>query len=449
MTFLPCPTLFSRRLSLGLALGLSLALCPLSARAVQPLRVFLEASTAHAYDNRAASATVAQREAEHDEAVYRLLPTVVATAGYTRNQYEITATLPAGVNTFRTVTITPQDQLDATVGVTVPLVDVPAIERIRSRTSTRDAAQWTARATRDQVARSVVRAYYQYAAAEAVVRASRDALAVAVQHRDIVRTRVEAGLSSDLENRRAESEVARDAQTVSESDLSRRSAARQLRTLTGIEPTDDASLSAAALIDALGTTGDLAPEAPLATWLSSVEGLSAVRAARAAQGAAGAARAGAWTAYAPTVSATAQERFTNAVGFGTSPLWSVGVSARWQLDLASSATARAQAAAEETAAVQLAQSIQNARDEIEDAWLQVASVQVRAAASRAEESSARRNAEIVQARYTAGTATLVDSLQAARDLFAAQVARVQADTALGQSRALLRLAAGRTSEVAP
>jgi alkylation response protein AidB-like acyl-CoA dehydrogenase len=110
----------------------------------------------------------------------------VATAGYTRNQYEITATLPAGTNTLRTVTITPQDQLDATLGLSVPILDVPAIERLRARTAAREAARETRDATRDQVARAVVRAYYQYAAGAAVVRAARDALDVARTARTIL-----------------------------------------------------------------------------------------------------------------------------------------------------------------------------------------------------------------------------------------------------------------------
>ena len=53
-------------------------------------------------------------------------------------------------------------------------------------------------------------------------------------------------------------------------------------------------------------------------------------------------------------------------------------------------------------------------------------------------------AEQARNRYTSGTTMQLDLLQAQRDAFVAEVARIQADADLINARAQLRLAAGRS-----
>ena len=55
-----------------------------------------------------------------------------------------------------------------------------------------------------------------------------------------------------------------------------------------------------------------------------------------------------------------------------------------------------------------------------------------------------RASEQARSRYQAGTTTQLELLQAPRDAFAAEVARIQADADLLNSRAQLRLSAGQS-----
>ena len=55
-----------------------------------------------------------------------------------------------------------------------------------------------------------------------------------------------------------------------------------------------------------------------------------------------------------------------------------------------------------------------------------------------------RAADLALARYQAGEASQLDLLQAQRDAFAANAARIEADADLVDSRAQLRVAAGRS-----
>jgi outer membrane protein TolC len=81
-------------------------------------------------------------------------------------------------------------------------------------------------------------------------------------------------------------------------------------------------------------------------------------------------------------------------------------------------------------------------DAIVEAWQRVATNIVKARAARAQLVANEAALRIAQDRYAIGASTQLDVMQAQRDAFAADVARIQADLDLAQTRALLRLASG-------
>jgi outer membrane protein TolC len=104
------------------------------AHALQRLEEFRAGARAQNLDAREAAQLVEQRDAEATQASLKLLPTITATAGYTRNEYESSVTTPLGNGETRTATITPKNQLDALVTVSIRSSRGPPR---RSSTSTR------------------------------------------------------------------------------------------------------------------------------------------------------------------------------------------------------------------------------------------------------------------------------------------------------------------------
>jgi outer membrane protein TolC len=98
------------------------------------LESFLQASHARAIQNREAQAQVAVEEAAKDAAKSDLLPALSASAGYTRNQYEIAIQVPDGTGATRPIVTTAQNQLDATLRAQAPLVDIPSFVNVRTAT---------------------------------------------------------------------------------------------------------------------------------------------------------------------------------------------------------------------------------------------------------------------------------------------------------------------------
>ncbi len=63
--------------------------------------------------------------------------------------------------------------------------------------------------------------------------------------------------------------------------------------------------------------------------------------------------------------------------------------------------------------------------------------------ARAQAKASDHASRLAQDRYEVGVATQLDLLQAQRDAYSADVARIQSDADLANARAQLRLAAGR------
>lgn len=405
-----------------------------TAEELPPLQTFLKAAADHSFDQQESHLLWVQRKEEQRQALARLFPSASAVASYTRNQYQIEVQLPgmAPGSSGISAVITPQNQLSAALSLSVPLIDAGAWQRLRATRASTTAAQARSESTGLEVKKTVARTYYQYVGAVALVAATERALAAAVENAQAVNRRVEAGLASDLDRERATADCERAAQSKAEAQLSRDLASRQLETLTGILPVGE--------VPALHALQ--ARESPLADWERSVESLPTVRAAIAelnvAQQNATAARLG----YLPTASGTISENLTNAAGFGQNASWSAGVRLELRVDGATAFGARASDALAAQAAVRLKRARREAADQIVNSWRQVLSNMTRSRAATAQAKASEHAAVLAKSRYAAGTATQLEVIQADRDAFSAEVARIQADADLIYSRVLLRLVTG-------
>jgi outer membrane protein TolC len=421
------PTLF------GLATALTLAS---RAQALQPLDHFLERARAHALDTREAAEASRVKREESARAWQALLPSATLRASYTRNQYPASSIVPPNAATGapgRTITILPEDQLDAFAIVDLPLVDV-------ARWSLASAAKHAERASHDRAAQTaldvdkqVARAYFTVVAADALTRAAESSLAVARENHALVAERQRVGLATELDLRRAAAEVEHALQAIADARYTVVVTRRSLETLAGV----------AAEPGAIALADDLRPEAPAASFEDRAPRTPGVSAASREVDAAHANVSAAWGALTPSVSANFTERLTNATGFaGQSQVYAASVTATWHLEVGAWSGVRSLEAAEAVAAVRRERTERAARDLVVQAWAQVEAGIVKARAARAQLEATAETARLAHERYAQGRATQLEVVQADRDTFAAEVARIQADADLAYARQLLRSAAG-------
>src|SRR5688572_21948192 len=120
--------------------ALLVVLLPASgAAALEPLETFLAAASEQGLDAREADAARALARARALAARARLLPSVDASASYLRHSEEVRVTFPEGAVQDDAV-ITPRDQWQASVGLSVPLVDLATISRSAEADALADAA---------------------------------------------------------------------------------------------------------------------------------------------------------------------------------------------------------------------------------------------------------------------------------------------------------------------
>ncbi|MEN9799266.1 MAG: hypothetical protein RL653_2962 [Pseudomonadota bacterium] len=409
--------------------------------AAQPVGAFLERARTLNLDARAATAAVARADAESAQAWAALLPTLSASAGWTRNQYPAEFDQPGapGAGTKRIV-IVPENQLEATLRLEAPLVDVSRWLRVRAGARAAEAAALRRGATTEAVQRAVVSAYYQLGSSHALGRAAARGLEVARSSLGMAEARAKAGAAPELDVLRARAEVERNRQLVADAEALVAISARALETLSGLAPVGEVQLP----------TDDLHEEPSLSSLERNLDGLPSVQAAAQEVGVAAANREAAWATLLPSVSAQATQRFTNATGFqDQGALWNVGVGMSWRGDVAALHGARSLATAEESAAVSAERAQAQARDALHADWHRVRAAIEKLRAAGAQSEAATRAEMLASERYAAGTATQVDVLQAGRDALSAELSRVQASAELAQARASLRLSAHLPLEVTP
>src|SRR5262249_40585757 len=111
-------------------------------------------------------------------------------------------------------------------------------------------------------------------------------------------------------------------------------------------------------------------------------------------------------------------------------------------DLSSVGSIRSAAQQSEIAMIRADRARLAVRDQIHDDWQRVHAGIAKSRAARAQSDAAALAARFADERYGSGGGTQLDVLQAQRDAYGAEVARIQADADLQFARALLRLDAG-------
>lgn len=419
-------TLLSRAATIAPALAILLYAS--AARATQPLEDFLRGAENTAFDAREQAATARQKDAEADAALGRLLPSLTARGLYTRNQFEVAATLPQG----RAV-IQPLNQLDAFFVLDVPIVDLASYYRLRSGRAAARVAETQRDVTRVEVSRGVARGYYQFVGASALARAARESIKVAEANLRNVELKSSAGVATTFDVERARANAERARQDLADAELAVSLAGRALETLSGVSPQPSNDFP----------QDDLHAEAPLDRWMSAAGESPQDRAAREASSAATEGKKSATAALLPTLSGSAQQRFTNATGFaGREAIYQLQLVLQWRLDYGTYATSQAQAASRDVQKVREEKVRRAVSDSVFEAYRRVEAGVVKARSSRAQSSAAARAAELASDRYDAGAATQLDVVQAQREAFLADANKIQADADLAFARASLRLAAG-------
>ena len=402
-----------------------------AALALQPIDDFVRGAEATHPELQEANAVRAQRDAEKHMATWRLLPSFAASGSYTRNQYEIVVTFP---DRSGPEPIIAQDQFDAALELSVPLVNVAAWEAKAASSAQLDLADASAEVTRLDLRRRVARSYYQLVATSAVRRVAEQSLVLARESASVATARRNDGAATQLEVERATAEVARAEQDVTAATLSETLARRELRTLTGVEPAGVGEFP----------VDDLHPEAPLPEWTALTDSVPRLEAARAAERAAQKQTSAAKASLYPILSGSAKERFTNATAlYGAEAFYAFQVGLTWKLDGASYYATKAASAQVTAAQARELGSRQRVEDDIFAAWHQVAAGLERARAARRQAEAAERARELAQSQYSEGMVVQLDALTARQTAFAADVARIQVDADLAYSRALLRILAAR------
>lgn len=420
----------------SIAIACALLCTPKGAAALEPLTRYLEAGRSHAAEARETAATVTARRAETRAERAGLFPALEASAGYTRNQYDIVARIPNAAGGFDEATFTPRNQLDASVTLSVPLLDLGAIRRTQAARASEQAAVRDRTVALVDLDDRIVAAYTNLIAYEALSRSAAGGLDAARANLEVVRARESGGLASDLDVRRATAQVAAAEQTIAEAALRKRSAARELEAITGV-----------AVVDPIpAPPADLRAEAALPTWLDGLEGTDEVASARTKIRAAEANLRARRSVFLPLLSARATERLTNAAGFGEPAQWAVGVTLTARFDVQAIHRTRVERANVMASEARYDLAKRSKRLEIEDAHDRVESLRVRAVAAASEAEASQAALAVAQARYEGGTATQLEVVQALRDGFVAEASRIQATSELSYARAQLRLAAGRAVE---
>jgi outer membrane protein TolC len=427
---------------LSISIAAAVLATPSAALALQPLEAFIQSSRQHSPDNDEARANLAQQKAQADVALGRVLPGISARGNYLRNQYQSTVSVPIDpAAPPQTITITPYDQLFGAASVNVTLVDLASFVRISAARSGAEASAKQAEATGLQVEAVVVQDYFQILANLSLVVSSQRALDVARESLKLTQAQLDAGRATMLDLDRAKAEVERQVQLLESSRLQVSLSARALESASGLSPE---SLEAVAFED------DLHPEPGLDSFSPPDAALPSVAAAMKNTEAAEKQATAQRLTLLPSITGSFTENATNTAGFlGRNYYWQTGLGFTWQLDLTNFANIRSQDAAADAARAREQRARLFSRDAIHRYWNTVQADLATSKSARAQVKASENAARLARDRYEVGAATQLDLLQAQRDAYSADVARIQSDADLANARAQLRLAAGRDPFIGP
>jgi outer membrane protein TolC len=448
-----------RRRIAAAALAATLALAPTLAgaepqapAAVQPeaspreLRM-LEALAMAKRANKNIVVAKAQLAAAHtniEQAWAALFPVVTAQGRYTRNYKNATLnfanllsalgfvpTMPSVGN--YNVTILKQDQFDANINATMPIIApaaYPALDAVKKGYASSEASY---ESSEDQILYTVAQTFYAAAAADEVLVVRRSAINVAKATLDNAQTRFAAGTVTKVDVDRAELALVRAQQGELDARYAREQSYRALGTLIQLDgpftvvPPEQLPPNEAGTLD---MALRLRPE--FRGLILSAESSDAQR------------RAYGWK-WAPTLSAFAKANVGNYIGFtGDNYAWSVGAQLDWTLFDGGTRDAQrhlaaAQAIQAEAQASALSDSIRD--DLANNSSLLVTRREAVTAAQRGAD-LASETLDLVRSQYEAGTITQVDLLAAQDNLVIAQESLASARFDVAVADLALRRTAG-------
>ncbi|MGZ3707903.1 MAG: TolC family protein [Bdellovibrionota bacterium] len=464
---------------------LSASLAASEAFALQPLSDFIAAGRKSAIANRIASLGIDERGAQKDQSFYSLFPSVYVNAGYNYSSSAGSLDLPvAGPSPTpgstptssstatpltQHIITTPQNQLNLTMGLCVPILNLEAIHRYRSAKAGVDEAKFNAQAIAQQTDMKVAKAYYQFAAAAVGLKLARERQTAAEALEPIARGQEQVGLAPPLEGERAKADYNATLQSVAQLQNLEFSARRQILTLTGVVPSEQ---DVEAMI-----SSDLPDELPLDRWLSELDHLPSVKSAQSVAQEAQENLSAAKSKYYPQISGYLQEEISNAnginaidpnypksntsggsspqqttaastlptsysLGYNSASIFQAGVNLTFDFDLSKPAAVRAASAQASKARLMIQQAKDDARDAISSAHEQERMDRTNCLALAEQASFAEKQARYKFGVYSVQGGTLEDTIKA-RDLaFSMRMQQSQCVAEFAYERALIRIAFG-------
>ncbi|MEQ1501119.1 MAG: TolC family protein [Myxococcota bacterium] len=356
-----------------------------------------------------------------------LLPRLSATAAYTRNEVATEVALPGQ----SAVIITPIDQLDAVARLDVPLVDLGSWSSLAAAGACSDAAQADATASTEAALLEVVRSAWDLRTALVADAAASAAIATDEQVLDQATARRDAGTGPSLDVLRATADLARTRGVAAGAGADVAAARRARWARTGVDALPDDLVARAPPDGDLDASALARPEVVAARATLACRSRSADAVSR---------------GFAPSVTAFAQERVTNATGFsGRAGIWSAGAQLDWTpLDggrrLAAVDEARADRLAAQAA---LDRQERQASDGLADARTRLEAAGLSASAARDRSEAATAAADDARTRFEAGTGGGVDVSLASGEALDAAVDLARAESGYAVAVEVLRVAAGR------
>ncbi len=380
-----------------------------------------------------------------EQAWAALFPVITANGKYTRNYKEAdlnflqlfqaagVPTNPPANSKALDATILRQNQLDASINASMPLLAPAAYYGLDAVKKNVASAEANYTASEDNILLSVAQTFYLCAAADEVMVSRQTDIQVATATLDNAKTRFAAGTVTKVDVDRAELALVRAQQGLRDALYARQQSYRGLSTLIQAD-------SAFTVRPAEPPSGT--PEGTLESAMKLRPEFHALSLGAASSDAA--AKAYGWK-WAPTLSAFGNAHIGNYVGFtGDKYNWAVGLQLDWTLfDGGTRDAQRHQAdAAQAQAEAQSLVLADQIRDDLDNGKQLLATRRDALAASTRALELSQETLELVRAQYEAGTITQVDLLQAQDNLVLAQegVARARFDVATADVN--LRYAAG-------
>jgi outer membrane protein TolC len=427
----------------GAAVALAMALTAAALHAQAPVpaeRMTFDAAIARAIDRNPtvaqAAAGILRSEGLVRQARAATLPQVNAAA--------VTTTLNTGVQ-FQGTTVTPQNQVTASINADMPLVNAAAWARRVQAQDQRAVAEDNLADVRRQVASATANAYLGILAARRVVEANARARDVAKAHFDVATELERRGQGSHLNTLRAQQQVSADETLLESARLALYRAQEALGVLVvadgPVDAADEPVFDIGGDVRQATTAAGQTPATPSPLLqrtdlrLLSAERDAAERVVR-----------DSWRDYLPSVDAIFLPQSTYPSQFFVpANSWRFLIQANVPLfDSGQRAAIKAERqAALDLAAATLAGANTAAASEVRAAREAIASSERGLASARAAADEAKQVVDIINISFRAGAATSIEVIDAERSARDADTAVAVAEDALRRARLDLLIALGR------